>query len=179
MPRGKLTEARTVASFASFFVFNYVFTFAPLCIISVYGHKPFRPFRRKKRGRRGYPGGPVLFTTTAQDPSRSPKKPSHPDCSPRFRHRPFLRRRPANRTPCPDHQRRQMGDRRRAPDRTGRVSRARHAPWPGLFHFAVLPRPDAERPGDPFLHERILPPLRAKPGRPLQPRDPRPPVRPS
>src|SRR5271166_647972 len=121
MPLGKLTEARTVASFSSFFVSINFFTFAPPCTIPVYGHKPFR---RKKRGRRRYSGGPVLFTTTAQDPSCSPKKPSHPDCSPRLRHRPLLRRRPANRTPCPDHQRRQMGDRRRAPDRTGRVSRA-------------------------------------------------------
>src|SRR3981189_1537311 len=107
MPRGKLTEARTVASFSSFFVFNYVFTFAPPCTISVYGHKPFR---RKKRGRRRYPGGPVLCSTPAPESPCSTEKPSHPDCSPRLRHRPLLRRRPANRTPDTHHQRRQMGD---------------------------------------------------------------------
>src|SRR5258708_21400643 len=112
MPRGKLTEARTVASFASFFVFNYVFTFAPLCIIPVYGHKPFRPFRRKNRGRRGYPGGPVPFTTTAQDPSRSPKKQPIPDVPPAFLTPPFVAPPPPTSTPVPHPQAFPLGARR-------------------------------------------------------------------
>ena len=39
------------------------------------------------------------------------------------------------------------------PDEAPPLPCPRHAPWPGLFHPALFPRPDAEWQGHSFLNE--------------------------